>query len=131
MEIIVTEVGSGIAFYKELHDWAKECDCNPDDENFEALSMLEGDPDKVKCGSNETYYLKIEREGKIFIVTSDEPTEGQREILKAFYSPDWKENFTDCTIAKRSYEEAERAITYLERGGYFCATWIYTPKKEN
>ncbi len=125
MEIIVTEVGAGIAFYPELHKWAVDCDCNPDDEMFEPLSMLEGDPDKVKSGSNEVYFLKIEREGKIFIVTSDETSQEQKDILRAFYSNDWREHFTDASIAEQSYEEAESAITYLERGGYFCSTWIY------
>ncbi len=128
MEIIVTEVGAGIAFYPELHKWAVDCDCNPDDEMFEPLSMLEGDPDKAKSGDDEIYYLKIERGGKIFIVTSDEPTGEQRQMLQAFYSQSWREHFIDAAIAKQNYEEAHRAVTYLERGGYFCSTWIYRPK---
>lgn len=130
-EIIITEIGNGIVYYQELHDWAVECECNPDSETFEALSMLEGNPDKVKCGTNESYFLKIERAGKIFIITSDETTEGQNEIIKAFYSQNWKEHFADSNIIQHSYEDSDKAITHLESGGYFCSTWIYTPKTKS
>ncbi len=132
MEIIVTEVGAGIVYYPELHKWAVDCDCNPDDKNFEALSMLDSDPDIIKCEDCEKlYFITIEREGKKFVLTSDETTPEQNKMLTDFHTENWNENYSATESTWANFNALTNSIAYRGGKGYNYTIWDYTPKTQN
>ncbi len=127
MEIIVTEISEGIGYYQELHDWAKSFDYDPDDENFDALSMMDGDPDKLKCGDRELFFIDVELADKKFILTSSEITSDEKEMLRAFHSDEFHKSFTSAISSWKVFDSLKNAIAYRGGSGYVYSIWNYTP----
>lgn len=128
-EIIITEITNGIAYYQELHDWAVELDCEPDDENFEALAIMEGDPDIIKCeGQDKLYFCTIKLGDKKFVLTSYEPTKEQIEMLRAFHVEDWRKHYSKTESTWKNFKQLTNAIAYRGGEGYVYTIWNYTPK---
>lgn len=128
-EIIITEIGNGIAYYQELHDWVKGFDIDPDDEYFEPLSLLEGDPDIVKCeGQDKLYFCTVELEGKKFVLTSDETSPQQKEMLKKFHIENWKEHYSATESTWDDFRNLPNTIAYRGGEGYTYTIWNYISK---
>lgn len=126
MKTIVTEIGVGIAYYAELHNWVKGFDIDPDDEMFEPLSLMEGDPDKLKCNGRELYFMDVELDGTKFILTSDETNEQEKQMLTEFHQDNFKEHYSQGEgRGWEPFEQATYAVAYRGGKGYVYAIWIY------
>lgn len=129
MEIIVTPISEGIAYYKDLHDWAESFDDDPDDPNFDALSYLEGDPDKIKCNGHELYFISTTLNGIRYVLTHDEVNDTEKEMLIHFWQDNFKDYFKELPCSWEAYDNVSKAIAYRGGGGYFYTIWEYTPVK--
>lgn len=125
MKTIVTEIGEGIVFYQELHDWVKSFDIDPDDEMFEPLSMMEGDPDILRCNDRKLYFIDVELGGKKFILTSDEVNEQEKKMLTEFHQDDFKERYSVGECNWPTFNEAKNAVAYRGGKGYVYTIWLY------
>lgn len=126
MEIIVSNLREGIAYYKELDEWVRTFDMDPDDPMFDELALMEGDPDMIKWGGNEMSFFDIDLDGKKFILTSDEVDAQSRTMLKRFHGTDlnrWYESLP-CDFA--AFDNAENAIAHRGGSGYLYHIWKYT-----
>lgn len=127
MKTIVTEISEGIAYYPELHDWVKTFDLNPDDAMFEPLSLMEGDPDKLKCDEREIYFMDIDLDNTKFILTSDEVNEQEKKMLTQFHMDNFHENYHQGECNWKTFDKATNAIAYRGGSGYVYCIWLYNP----
>lgn len=130
METIVTEISAGIAYYQELHDWVKSFDIDPDDEMFEPLFLMEGDPDIIRCESHKLYFIATVQNGVRYVLTSDEVNEQEKKMLTEFHQDDFKENYSVGECSWETFDGASNAIAYRGGSGYCYTIWIYTPKSK-
>lgn len=128
METIVTEISVGIAYYQDLHDWVKSFDINPDDEMFEPLSLMEGDPDIIRCSGRKLYFITTVQDGVQYVLTSDEVNDQEKKMLTEFHQDDFKENYSVGECNWETFNDASNAIAYRGGSGYCYTIWIYTPK---
>lgn len=128
MKTIVTEIGEGIAYYPELHDWVKGLDLNPDDAMFEPLSLMEGDPDKLKCDNRELYFMDIDLGNTKFILTSDEVNDKEKKMLTEFHQDNHEQNYSQTESKWSDFENATNVIAYRGGKGYHYYIWLYTPQ---
>jgi hypothetical protein len=126
MEIIVANLREAIAYYQELDEWVRTFDMDPDDPMFDELALMEGDPDKIKCGRNELYFFDIDLNGRKFILTHDEVCAEENLMLRRFHDPDWKRWYESLPCDWAAFEAAENAIAYRGGSGYYYAIWKYT-----
>ena len=125
MKTIVTEIGEGIAYYQELHDWVKSFDIDPNDEMFEPLSIMEGDPDILRCNDRKLYFLDVELSGTKFILTSDEVNEQEKKMLTEFHQDDFKESYSVGECNWETFNDATNAVAYRGGKGYLYTIWLY------
>lgn len=130
MEKIVTEISAGIAYYQELHDWVRSFDIDPDDEMFEPLSLMEGDPDIIRCEGHKLYFIATVQNGVQYVLTSDEVNEQEKKMLTEFHQDDFKENYSVGECSWETFDGASNAIAYRGGSGYCYTIWIYTPKSK-
>lgn len=123
--IIVTEISEGIAYYPELHEWVKSFDIDPDDAMFEPLSLMEGDPDKLKCGDREVYFMDIDLGDSKFILTSDEVNDEQKKMLTEFHQDNFKERYSEGQCSWETFNKATNAVAYRGGKGYLYTIWLY------
>lgn len=131
MKTIVTEISAGIAYYPELHNWVKGLDLDPDDEMFDPLSLMEGDPDIIRCDGRKVYFMCIERGDTKFIVTSDEIGDKEKQMLSAFHQDDFQNSYSIGISNWGFFNGAENAIAYRGGEGYHYTIWLYNPQKVN
>lgn len=125
MKTIVTEIGEGIAYYQELHDWVKSFDIDPDDEMFEPLSLMVGDPDILRCNDRKLYFIDVELGGTKFILTSDEVNEQEKKMLTEFHQDDFKERYSVGECNWETFNDATNAVAYRGGKGYLYTIWLY------
>jgi len=126
MKIIVTNISEGIAYYQELSDWVRSLDKDPDDSMFDALSLMEGDPDIIKYDGCRMYFIDIELNGTKYILTSDEVEEKAKEMLVQFYDPERNNYFKSSeNNSWEDFKEAIEAIAYRGGQGYYYGINIY------
>lgn len=125
MKTIVTEIGEGIAYYSELHDWVKSFDIDPDDEMFEPLALMEGDPDKLRCNGRELYFMDIDLGETKFILTSDEVNDEEKKMLAEFHQDDFKERYAVGECNWEIFDNATNAVAYRGGKGYQYTIWLY------
>lgn len=127
MKTIVTEISEGLAYYPELCEWVRSFDIDPDDTMFEPLSLMEGDPDKLKCDDRELYFMDIDLGDTKFILTSDEVNEQEKKMLAEFHRDDFEQNYSKTESDWSDFDNAKSAIAYRGGKGYHYFIWIYTP----
>ena len=125
METIVTPIGEGIHYYDDLNRWARNFGDNPDDPDFDALRYMEGDPDILRCDGYKLYFISMVLNGKRYVLTHDEVTDTEREILTRFFEEDDRRYFEALPCGWKAFDAAERAIAYRGGSGYFYSTWGY------
>ncbi len=125
MEIIVANLRDAIAYYQELDEWVRTFDKDPDDPMFDELELMEGDPDKIKCGKHELYFFDVDLNGRKFILTHDDVDAKEKLMLRRFHDPDWKCWYKSLPCDWVAYEAAENAVAYRGGAGYFYAIWEY------
>ena len=125
MEIIVTNISEGISYYQELADWVRTFDQNPDDPMFDALALMEGDPDKIKWGKHEMYFIDVDLNGKKFVLTSEEVDTQSRTMLKRFHDPEFTRWYKNLPCDWDDFNAAENAIAYRGGAGYYYHIWKY------
>lgn len=130
MEIIVSNLREGIAYYQELDEWVRTFDMDPDDLMFDELLLMEGDPDKIKWGKHEMYFFDIDLNGRKFILTSDEVDAQSRTMLKRFHDPDFKRWYENLPCDWAAFDNAENVIAYRGGAGYFYHIWKYHGNNE-
>ncbi len=126
MDIIVTEIREGIYIYPDLADWVRGFDDDPDDPDFDALSYMEGDPDKVKWGKYDMYFMDVILNGTRYILTSDELDESVKTMLARFHSDEFKRFYRSLPNSWEAFNEADNAVAYRGGSGYFYHIWEYT-----
>lgn len=131
METIITEISAGIAYYQELTDWVKSFDIDPDDGMFEPLSMMEGDPDIIRCNGHKLYFITTVQNGVQYILTSDEVSEQAKKMLTEFHQENFKENYSVGECSWETFNGASNAIAYRGGSGYVYTIWNYTPKNNH
>ena len=125
MEIIITQVCKAFIDDEALRKWARTLDDNPDSSDFDPMSYLAGDPDKMKCNGRELHFIETELDGTRYVLTNTEVNDVEREVLTHF----WQDNFTDyfkelpCTWA--AYDKADNVIAYRGGSGYVYSIWGY------
>lgn len=125
MKTIVTEISEGIAYYPELHDWVKSFDIDPDDAMFEPLSLMEGDPDILRCNERKIYFMDIDLGETKFILTSDEVNDEEKKMLAEFHQDDYKERYTVGECNWETFDNATNAVAYRGGKGYNYTIWLY------
>lgn len=125
MKTIVTEIREGIAYYPELHDWVKSFDIDPDDAMFEPLSLMEGDPDILRCNERKIYFMDIDLGNTKFILTSDEVNNEEKRMLAEFHQDDYKERYTVGECNWETFDNAPNAVAYRGGKGYLYTIWLY------
>lgn len=125
MKTIVTEISEGIAYYPELHDWVKSFDIDPDDAMFEPLSLMEGDPDILRCNGRKLYFMDIDLGDTKFILTSDEVNDEEKKMLAVFHQDDFKERYTVGECNWETFDNATNAVAYRGGKGYLYTIWLY------
>ena len=126
MKIIVTNISEGIAYYQELADWVRSFDIDPDDSMFDALSLMEGDPDIIKYDGHRMYFIDVNLNGIKFILTSDEVDDKAREMLTRFHGPERDKHYQlseNCSW--EDFEAAAEAIAYRGGQGYYYGINLY------
>jgi hypothetical protein len=126
MEIIVANLREAIAYYRELDEWVRTFDMNPDDPMFDELALMEGDPDKIKWGKNELYFFDVDLNGRKFILTHDEVDAQSKLMLERFHSPNFKRWYESQPCDWAAFDAAENAVAYRGGAGYYYAIWKYT-----
>lgn len=110
-----------IEFYPELWDFMEL----KDDEYYEEdyLTLFEGDPDMLKIDDYITYFMDLTvNDTKYIITNSDEPDDF--EILKKFFSDDFKESFETTEPNNwESWEQLNNGIAYRGGKGYVYTIW--------
>ncbi len=129
MEIIVTQIDEGLFAEADLKAWARSFGDDPDDPNFEALSYLVGDPDKIKCDGDELYFMDVDLNGTKYILTSGYPSEQEKEMLKHFHGQERDNYFTLQKYSWDVYDAVAKVIAYRGGCGYTYAIWEYLPEK--
>lgn len=119
MNVVVTYIGEGISYYPELTEWVRSLDRNPDDPMFEALALMEGDPDKIRCDGNEMYFIDVTLNGVKYILTSDYPDNKEKEMLSRFHSEGRDEYFEPTESSWDVFYSLPDAIAYRCGGGYY------------
>lgn len=125
MKIIVTEISEGIAYHPELHEWVKSFDLDPDDAMFEPLSLMEGDPDILRCNERKIYFMDIDLGDTKFIITSDEVNDEEKKMLAEFHQYDFKERYTVSECNWETFNQAPNAVAYRGGKGYLYTIWLY------
>lgn len=125
METIVTQIDEGIAYYKDLYEWAKSFDDDPGDPDFDALSYLEGNPDIIRCNGKKLYFMSAVLNGKRYVLTHDEVDSTEREMLTRFFEEDFRRYFETLPGEWKAFDGAERAIAYRGGSGYVYTIWDY------
>lgn len=125
MKIKVTEIDTGLFAESDLKAWARSFGDDPDDPRFEGLAYLEGDPDKIKCDGRELYFTDIDLNGVKYILTSDDPTKEEEEMLKRFHGGQREKYFTLQLCDWDGYDDTPKAIAYRGGRGYTYSIWIY------
>ena len=120
-KIIVTNISDGIVYYPELADWVRTFDYDPDDENFDALCLLEGDPDIIKYDGWRMYFIDVDLDGVKYILTSDEVDDKAREMLTRFHDTDVYDTYYESAEDNtwRGFEALPEAIAYRGGQGYY------------
>lgn len=125
METIVTPICEGLAYYDDLHEWARSFGDDPNDPDFDALSYLGGDPDILRCDGNRLYFMATELNGKRYVLTHDEADDKEKEMLTRFYQPDFQDHFEALPCSWEAFEATDRAIAYRGGSGYVYSIWGY------
>ncbi len=125
METIVTSIGEGLACYDDLYEWARSFGDDPDDPDFDPLSYLEGDPDILRCEGSRLCFISTVQNGKRYVLTHDEASDTERQILTRFYQPDFQSHFEALPCSWEAFEAADRAIAYRGGSGYAYSIWGY------
>lgn len=131
MKTIVTEISEGIAYYPELDNWVRSFDLDPDDELFEPLYLMEGDPDIIRCDGRKMYFMCIERDGTQFIITSEEVGEKERQMLIEFHQDDFQNTYSIGECSWEAFNKAENAVAFRGGKGYVYTIWLYNNLKTN
>jgi hypothetical protein len=121
----VTNISEGIAFYSELSGWVRSCGRNPDGPNFDALALMEGDPDRIRWGKYDMYFIEVERRGRKFILTGDELDEQSRTMLERFHRPDFKRWYEELPGDWETFNKTEYAVACRRGGNYYYTLWKY------
>lgn len=131
MKTIVTEISEGLAYYPELCEWVRKFDIDPDDEMFEPLSLMEGDPDKLKCDNREIYFMDVDLGDTKFILTSGEVNDKEKKMLTEFHNDEvFKQNYSKTESRWSDFDNATNAVAYRGGSGYLYCIWLYTPNTQ-
>lgn len=137
MNTIISQVNEGISRFPDLQRWIREDVMEPDSPDFDALSLLEGDPDILRCDGYIQYFISVEVNDVRYVLTSDELSDAEREMLECFFSDDFRNRFCQQGYTWDYFNRQQRAIAYRGGSGYLYSIWNYcdlTPKpikKEN
>lgn len=125
MKIIVTQIGEGIRNYPVLKDWVRCFDDDPDSPEFNAKSFFVGDSDTLRCDGEKQYFLSVDKDNIRFVLTHDEVTNTEREMLQHFFSDDFQEHFTEGEQTWDHFNQSDRGIAYRGGFGYVYTIWDY------
>lgn len=128
MEIIVIPIREGILYHNDLYEWARSFDDDPDDPDFDALSYLDGDPDILRCDGNKLYFMAVVINGKRYVLTHDQLSDIEREMLTRFYQDDFRRYFEELPCDWAAFDAADRVIAYRGGKGYLYTIWNYTAR---
>ena len=98
---------------------------------FEPLSMMEGDPDIIRCNGRKLYFITIVQNGVQYILTSDEVSEQAKKMLTEFHQDNFKDNYSVGECSWENFDGAFNAIAYRGGSGYVYTIWNYTPKNNH
>ncbi len=126
METIVTPIGEGIYYYDDLNQWARNFGDDPDDPDFDALRYMEGNPDILRCDGYKLYFISTVLNDKRYVLTHNEVTDTEREMLTRFFGEDYRCYFEALPCEWKAFNGAERAIAYCGGSGYVYSIWGYT-----
>lgn len=119
MKTIVTNISEGIAYYPELADWVRTLDKDPNDPMFDALSLMEGDPDIIRCNGRKMYFFDRVIGDTQYVLTSDDPDEKEKDMLSRFHGEERDEYFESVESCWDVFHSLPDAIAYRGGGGYF------------
>lgn len=119
MKVVVTYIGEGISYYPELSQWVRSLGENPDDATFDALSLMEGDPDIIKCNSNKMYFIDTVIGDIRFVLTSDYPDDKEKRMLSQFHGENRDDFYEIAECSWKVFDSLPNAIAYRGGIGYF------------
>lgn len=102
MDVIVCEISEGIAYYPELAEWVRSLGLDPDDKMFNALSLMDGDPDIIKCNGNKMYFIDTVIGDIRFVLTSNEVNPKEKEMLSRFHGENRDDFYESPNVAGKS-----------------------------
>lgn len=125
MNIIVTELCKGVRCYPELAAWARWFDDDPDSPDFNAGSYFEGDPDTLRCDGSTQYFLAVDLGDTRYVLTKEEVTDSEEEILRHFFSDNFQDHFNMGPQTWEHFHQSDRCIAYRGGSGYVYTIWDY------
>lgn len=119
MNVVVAYIGEAVFFYADLADWVRTLDKDPDDPMFDALSLMEGDPDILKCGGKKMYFIDVTLGETKYILTSDYPDDKEKEMLTQFHGENRIAYYEPVESCWDVFKSLPDAIAYRCGMGYF------------
>lgn len=119
MDVIVCEISKGIAYYPELAEWVRSLGLDPDDKMFDALSLMNGDPDIIRCNGNKMYFIDTVIGDIRFVLTSDEVNPKEKEMLSRFHGENRDDFYEIAECSWKVFDSLPNAIAYRGGVGYF------------
>lgn len=126
MKVVVTYIAEGIFHYPELAEWVRGLDENPDDEMFDALSLMDGDPDIIRCEGRRMCFIVVPLGGKRFVLTSDYPDDKEKRMLSLFHSDNRDDFYKTAECSWQMFDSLPNAIAYRGGRGYYYEINEYT-----
>lgn len=95
-------------------------------DDFDVFSLFEGDPDMIKINGTTGYFMSYNHK-ILYVSTSDDANNEIEDLLRKFYSEDFKSYFTNETPQTWENYDSEdfNGIAYRGGSGYVYTIWKY------